>query len=287
MQSTFENINKLNFNLKNFSERLQFLNEKYVRNKDFYEEYKEKTYLSLENDCNYLLNSLDLEKARKYKYKILNKKEFDDLLKSEKKDNIDELAVLKTDNKNIYLSCDIRITNSDFKDDELKDVLIEYNKLKNKCKNILLGIKKGEKSSFTLNFIKRALASVNDDMILSKKSIKRFRRLSTKLGDIGTVPSYELIDYNNAEHIKNIIKYCKFGSLAPNNELSHIAFDVENIVKVMFKEKLINKTELNIINAINEGMSYVAIAREHNISETAIRKKFKIICRKISLRISD
>ena len=108
-------------------------------------------------------------------------------------------------------------------------------------------------------------------------------RPANKLGDIGSRPDFNSIKYSNPTHVKAIISNIRFGDIEPDNELSHIAYDIFNAKEKLHQRGNLDNIDLKIIEGINAGVSMRKLEEELGISNQAISKRFNKICEKISL----
>ncbi len=301
---------ELDYNLEKLKERRKYIDDKIKKVKTFYDEYifddnHYKVNLSkdddlsfdinifraLEKDANYILNSSDISKSKQNKYIFLSEEEFKKLLRKEssihtlieaENETGEVMAILKRDFENDYVNLSFCINKKDLERADSGQVLKEYDKMRNFLKEQIELNKAKKEYKVSLPVARRMLKSVNDDMLLAKKQLQGTRCQAKRLGDESGKFYSELIDYTNEKHIEAILTTIKLGSLDPSSDLSHIAFDMKNTIDVLFKTKKIDKLDLDIIEAKNYGIKNTELARENGISETAIRKRFKKICHKIS-----
>lgn len=297
-------IVKLDYTLENLEERINYIKTKYKEISEYHEEYTSDYYKvevnsndnlsadinifkAIERDASYLLNSLDIPKEREYRYNLLTQEEFDKLLRGENKADLYSdsfLNILKPDFTNDYINLSLVVTKRDIlEDSEMGEVLRQYNDIRECLKNEMRKIKMGEESHLKLYQIKSLLSGLIGDMLDTKRTYKGIRRPSTKLGDIGSCPDYDKIDYSNKDHVKAIIANVKFGEIQPDSELSHIAYDIEVAISGLYQQDMLDELDLEIINCINSGMSNISTAKEVGRDESTIRSRVNKICRRISV----
>ncbi|EOU2097107.1 hypothetical protein C0L75_03040 [Clostridium perfringens] len=316
-------LRELDFTRTNIAERLEYINLKYKKVKDFYNTYiftkekNEESFVKLskedyqeyykvnlnttdelsseinifkycEADANYLLNSLDVIKDKQQQYTILSEEEFKKILakersitsltEDEENQGENKMEILAAKETNDYINMNHSITKKDLEDEKCGKVLREYNNFRDflreemyKCKD------SNQNSNIPLYLIKRNLQSINDDMLLAKIQLKGIRNPAKRLGDIGSLPNIYAIDYSNPKHIKQILKFIKLGDLHPDNELSHIAFDMKVAIKNLKKQEKLNDTDLEVLEGYNAGEKIIIMAKELNISEGAIRQRLRKI----------
>lgn len=299
-----EKINELDYQKEKIEERLQYVNKKYSYMSKYHEEYTSEyfkvninnsdnlssdinIFKAIERDGNYLLNSIDIPRESQYKYNLLTQEEFDKKLKDEKKIDLsaeDIMDMLKPNFRNEFINMDLKITNKDIKEDsEMGEILRDYNVIKDHLKDEMQKIKLKKSSYLNISKIKMILGTINCDMLDVKKSCKGITRPSTKLGDIGSAPDFDSIDYSNPAHVKAIIANIRFGDIEPDSMLSHIAYDIERAIKVLYKHKKLDDLDLEIVDCLNSGYSERKTAEELNKGKTTIQQRVKKICRRIAL----
>lgn len=302
-----EEIFKLDYTKENSNDRLEVLNKKYSYMSKYHEEYTSEYYKvnlnskdnlscdinifkALERDGSYLLNSLDIPRDSQHKYTMLTQEEFDRLIKKEEKGDITDEAyknILEPKFKNDYINLDLVIKQKDISDDsEMGRILREYNNVKSHIKNEHNTIKNGGKSYLSLFDIKRNLGTLNCDMLDVKKSYKGITRPASKLGSIGGDIDWTEVDYTNVNQIKNLIRVVNFGEIKPDDELSHLAYDLEMAIDDLSKRGALDKIDLKIIEGINAGVSMRKLEEELGISNQAISKRYNKIAEKIAMYFS-
>ena len=302
-----EKIVELDYQRENLEERLDYINKKYSYVSRYHEEYTSDYYKvnvntddnlssdinifkAIERDANYLLNSVDIPRDKQHKYNIMTQEDFDKLLNKEEKDDITDEAyqnILKPKFKNDYINMDLKITSKDLTEDsEMGKILREYNRVKNHIKNEHNSIKKGGKSYLSFYDIKRNMGTLNCDMLDVKKSYKGITRPASKLGDIGGDIDWTEVDYTDAGQIKGLIKIVNFGEIRPDDELSHLAYDLEDAIDNLKKRGALDQIDLDIIEGINAGVSMRKLEEELGISNQAISKRYNKIAEKLAMYFS-
>ena len=141
-------------------------------------------------------------------------------------------------------------------------------------------LKNGEPTIYSVTKIKRLMSGLKDDMILAKEKIKRPIEIENN-GDFSPITDWLRFDFKNIDHVKAIL-YFKPRSLAPEDDLSILIYDVNNIIKNLFKLKQIDKTDLEILDMIRSEYTLTEIAKELGYSgKTSIFKRFNRIAEKI------
>ena len=302
-----EKIVELDYQRENIGERLDYINKKYSYVSKYHEEYTSEYYKvnvntddnlsadinifkAIERDGNYLLNSVDIPRDKQHKYNIMTQEDFDKLLKKEEKDDITDEAyqnILKPKFKNDYINMDLKITNKDLNEDsEMGEILRDYDAIKSHLKDEMRKIKSKEGSYLNVTKAKMILGTINCDMLDVKKSHKGITRPSTKLGDIGSAPDFNSIKYSNPAHVKAIISTVRFGDIEPDSMLSHLAYDIKKAIKDLRDRKEFDDIDMEIIEAVNCGVSMRKLSEEIKISQPAITKRFNKICNSIAMYYS-
>lgn len=252
----------------------------------------------LQSYATYILNSKDLPKEKQQEYTILSEEEFEKQLRRELATDFkaDNSIVLDTRPTNDYNNLTMKITNKDLnphlqnnkygvraKDLELAQVLNCYNDLKEHLKKELRKIQLGEKSNYDLYKIRTLLSKINDDMLLSKIKILAIRGQAKRLGDESPMNDYSELDYSNADHIKNMLKFCKLtGTPRPDDMMSHIGYDLQKAVKHLYKIKKIDSIDLEIIECYNAGYTFEDMGKEVGMKKQSVDYRLNKICRKIA-----
>lgn len=298
-----EKIIELDYTKEKVKERMEYIKMKYSYVRKYHEKYTSEYYKvnvntndnlssdinifkAIEKDANYLLNSLDLPREGEYKYNLLTQEEFDKKIKTENKADLygeGLVDVLRPELKNDYVNMDLKIEAKDLREaTELGRILREYEVVRIHLKKEMNNIKDGEGSYLKLYQIKNNLGSMKGDMLDCKKSYKGITRPSTKLGDESGKFYLEHIDYTNPDVVKAIITTIRFGEIQPDSILSHLAYDIEVVVKRLYEKGSIDSLDLEIIDCINSGMNNVRTAKEVNRDESTVRTRVNKICKKIA-----
>ena len=245
----------------------------------------------IENYANYMLNSKDLPRERQQKYNILSEEDFKKILqkelplshcnKSDNEDNEDSIDILDTRRENDYINLDFKITNSDFNDPGVMDVLISYQVLKDYLKAQLELIKNKEEAEIDLFKAKRILAGINDDMILSKIKLKQIRSHARRLGDESPMNDMSEIDYTNPEHIKAILRNCTFREIEPNNEMSLMAYDMEVAIRELYKSNKLDDIDLRVVELYNQGVVQREISKIINRDLKTTNQRIEKIIKRV------
>lgn len=299
-----EKISELDYTRENIEERLDYIKMKYSYVRNYHEEYTTEYYKvnvnsddnlsadinifkAIEKDGNYLLNSLDIPRDSQHKYNLLTQEEFDKKLKDEKKLDLfadDLVDVLKPNLKNEFTNMDLKITQKDLNEDsEMGEILREYDAVKTHLKEEIKKIKCKQGSYLNVSKAKMILGTINCDMLDVKKSYKGITRPSTKLGDIGSAPDYDSIKYSNPAHIKAIISSVRFGDIEPDSMLSHMAYDIEKAIKILYAKGKLDELDLEIVDCLNSGYSERRTADELKKGKTTIQQRINKICRRVAL----
>lgn len=308
---TANDLRKLNYELDSLEKRRECIEGMVGETgayKDFYEEYIEEYYKcdtnneltedinvfkNIENMGTYLLNSKDLPTEKKQEYKIYTDEQL--FKKSLMECNLQNsscddqeyneeqvIHYLLVNKRNEYYPKIEKITNSDLEHESLKEVLGDYNKFYAFLKEELLKIRNKQPSKLSLYQIKSIMKSVKDDMVLSKQKLLSIINFDP-VGDFTPFIDWEQFDFNNKEHIKAAL-YLDQEHIVPGDDMSIIAYDVNCAIKNMYKQGLLNDTDLRIVNKIRKNKSYTLqeIGKELNVSQQAISKRINKISEKIS-----
>lgn len=299
----------LDLNKEKFQERKIFIEDKLKRVEPFYKEYMDEFYkvelnttdeLSsdinifkyLERDGSYLLNSRDIPKSKLQQYKILDEREFrkqitrekslEFLLENSNTEDSDTMIVLKNEETNDYIAVDFKINKNDLEHENAGEVLKCYEKVREHLREEMQKIRNKEESYLNLYTIKNILKDINSDMILAKIQLRGIRCPAKRLGDIGSVPDFDSIDYTNVEHLKAILKNVRLGDLEPDSMISHIAFDMKQAIDHLHKEGKLDDMDYEIIECYNCKMSNVAIGKEIDRTENVVRQRLSKIFKRIA-----
>lgn len=310
-------LTKLDYELLNSNERLEFLNNLVKECQEFldtyftgteerepYYKYNPRTWkdvlsydtnvcIAIENLATYLLNSRDIPLERQQTYKIYTDEQ---LFKAAQKELSSKSSsktnqksegevmefLLRTSKSNAYFIKDTVLKPSDFGDKEynLGEILKAYDLMYQHLREHARKLKNGEKSSYSVTKIKRLMSGLKDDMILAKEKIKRPILLENN-GDFSNITEWSKFDFTNREHIKAIL-YFKPRQLSPDDDLAILIYDTNNIIKRLYKQKKLSKIDLEILEMLQNEFILEDIAKELGYSnESNIRYKINSIINKI------
>ena len=308
-------LTKIDYNLVNSVERLEYLNNLIEECKEFldvyftgteerepYYKYNPRTWkdvlshdtnvcMVLETLATYLLNSRDLPMERQQQYKIFTNEE---LFKAAQKElntksktsqgsenEIIEFLLRKSEG-NGYFVKDTVLKPSDFEDKEgnLGEILKAYDLMYQHLRENARKLKNGEECPYSVTKIKRLMSGLKDDMILSKEKIKRPIQLENN-GDFKSIIDWNKFDFTNKDHVKAIL-YFKPRKLSPEDNLAIIIYDTTNIIKKLFWLGRLSKVDLEILEMLQSQFTLSEIAKELGYSgESTIRKKLNKISEEI------
>lgn len=308
-------LTKINYDLINSKERLEYLNNLVLECQEFldtyftgteerepYYKYNPRTWkdvlshdtnvcMVLETLATYLLNSRDLPIERQQEYKIFTNEELfkaaQKELNSKSKSNqgseneIIEFLLRKSES-NGYFVKDTVLKPSDFEDTEynLGEILKAYDLMYQHLRKHARKLKNGEESPYSVTKIKRLMSGLKDDMILSKEKIKRPIQLENN-GDFKSSVDWDRFDFTNKEHVKAIL-YFKPRQLSPEDDLAIIIYDINKIIKHLYKQKKLNVVDLELLEMIQSQFTLSEIAEELEYSgKTSVFKRFDRIVEKI------
>lgn len=251
-------------------------------------------FKSIETMGSYLLNSRDLEKESKQQYKIYTDEQLFKISliegnaigrSGEGEQNIDEEQImhyLMSNKRNEYYSKEMKITNSDFQDERVSEVLEQYDTFYQYLKEELNKIRDKKKSNINLYQARNMMKSVKDDMILAKHKIVRPIEI-TPSGDFSPSTDWDLFNFTDKEHIRAVLYMDKQG-IIPDDDISLIVYDVNKALKELYKNGELDKTDMNIIALIRQDKSYTLsqIGEGLEVSQQAISKRIDKISKKIA-----
>lgn len=241
----------------------------------------------LETLATYLLNSRDIPLEKQQEYKIFTdealfkaaQKELNTKSKANGSTENEVLEFLvRNSSSNGYFAKDTKLNPSDFKDTEqnLGVILGYYDLMYQHLRIHARKLRNGEKSPYSVTKIKRLMSGLKDDMIITKEKIKRPIELENN-GDFKTVTDWSQFDYTNEKHIKAIL-YFKPRKLSPNDDLAVLIYDVNNIIKHLFKTGKLTNIDMDILDMIRNNFTLDEIAKELGYSnKSTIFKKFNKI----------
>lgn len=247
----------------------------------------------------YILNSKDLPRDRQLEYTILTEDEFKKQLLKEMATDFksDAGVVLDTRPTNDYKNLDLKITKKDMypelqhnpygireKDKELASILNNYETLREHLRCEMAKIKSGEGSYLTLYQIKSMLATIMGDMYDAKRMVLGVRNQAKRLGDESPYNDFSTLDYSNPEHIKQCLKFCTITkSPRPDDDVSHIGYDLHIAIKTLFDSNLLDGTDKEIIECYNCGSYTIReIAKEIKKDTKTVQQRLDKICRRIA-----
>lgn len=260
----------------------------------------------LEMYANYILNSKDIPREKQQQYKILTEQAFKTILKREQllssisnEDNDSDVAVediiLDTRPANDYTNLDLVIKESDLdvtkqnnaygirnKDIYLAKVLNDYKVTYDYLREMMSRAKAGEKTQIPLNKIIQLTSGIKRDMLDSKNMILGIRCKAKRLGDEKPMNDMSTIDYTNPDHVKVILKNCTFGNVEPDNEMTHMAYDMEVAIINLFKNGTFDDIDIKAVQMYNQGYTHKDIALGIEREEKTTRQRLDKIFRKIA-----
>lgn len=295
---TVSDLKKLDFNIDNNKDRIEYVENILKHCEDLLMEYNDKYYKvsttnELSEDINifkniellttYILNSKDLPTESKQNYKIFTDEQL--FIKANKENEVDydnAINFLKNNKRNEYLAKTITIESSDFEDERIKDILICYKNMLDYVKSQLSLARKGEKIEIkNIKLAKKISKELKDDMILTKEKIIRPIKLPLN-GDFTSKTDWDKFDYKNKQHIRAIL-YINRSVISPDDELSMIRYDVDLAIKYLYKNKKLDRKDIEILKMINKDKSftYEDIGKELKISKQAVYNRINRITNRI------
>lgn len=290
---------------RTLNERKEYLNDKYSTVRPFYEAFTgeiynpnitEKESLSheinifkyLERDGSYLLSSEDV-KREKHIAKSLEEYDLSLRMASGKYGvNFDVAINTSTNTSNThYINNETTITDADFKNKKYGNYLRSYKKTKDLLKKEMRKIKNREGSMYSLTQIMKMLNAINTDMELVKQyhtEIVQYGVNDKKLGFIGEVSRYtNAIDYCNKEHISALLGNLNpHQRINPDNELSHIAYDLRCMLDNLRKSKTLSDEDIRLINLVREtNLTMEQIAEILLVTRKTVYNRWNNIVKKI------
>ena len=247
----------------------------------------------------YLLNSKDLPREKQMEYTVLTEDDFKkQLLKEMATDfKTDAGVVLDTRPTNDYKNLDLKITKKDMypelqknpygvrdKDIELASILNDYETLREHLRSEMAKIKNGECSYLSLYKIKSMLSTIIGDMHDAKRMVLGIRNQAKRLGDETPYSDFSILDYNNPEHVKHMLKFCSITKTPrPDDMVSHIGYDLYKAINKLSKRKKIDDIDKEIIECYNSGNYTIReIAKEINKDSKTVQQRLDKISRRIT-----
>lgn len=301
-------LNVLDLEKDNVKERMAFVEQKHEKIVPFYNNYLDNYYKvnvntddelssqinifkALERDGSYILNSRDIPRDRQQEYKFYNQEEFDKLINNENKMDLYSegvMEILERPSQNHYKNMDLIIKKQDIEDQgEMGYILRQYEGARIHLRNEMANLKNGQPSYLSLYKIKNLLGGFMADMLDTKKHYKRVTRPSTKQGDESGAFDTSAIDYTNPEHIKVLLKMTPLDELQPDNELSHLGYDMKVAITALVDKGKLDLIDLNIIEGINAGVTIQQLGAEVGMSHQAVSKRVDSISKKIAKHYAD
>lgn len=318
-------ISQIDYELHSLQDRINCVN-KILEEDSYYVEYFDKYFVyspncnqhlsendnvcrSLEKMADYLLFSEEekqRQKENKTEYKIFKSAKMFKLATREMgAGDINELEINKPmcmlieGNKNYYLENKQNIFESDFKDREIGDILIDYRNLKNQCSEkigynkILISLYKNQLSNPTIdndyakeisqqltelrrynNKLRMQVSLLKDDMLQSKHGIKKpieFKHIS---------PCSTEIDWYlfNFSDINQVLALLQCPSKPLNTDLGVLVYDLEQLMsKIKF-----NDTQKKVLDLWrNQSMTQEVIAEVLHTAQQNISLTLRSIARMI------
>lgn len=307
--STKDIINMLDFNKHELKERLTLV-EELLENTEFFIEYFSEKYNPnagtetplaennnvcklLETIGTYILNSREVvEENRKNKTQYLfvtNQSWFK--TKMDREISIQELSAnqygecrelipfLLQKEKNYKKQIVTKIYQKDLqREDELGRILNEYQSFLSNVEDRLRSKRVEDKGKRYL--LTRACGSLREDMKYTKDSLLGTFRLKMKgFQETTEYNILDAIDFTQIKHIKALLKM-KSEGLEPDNDLSVLLYDFNNIVK----ESNLTEKEKEVVEFMQQGMTTTEIAREYKVTKQAVSKWQGNIAKKIQKR---
>ena len=312
---TLNNFRQLNFKITDLESRKQIVNDLIENSRDekglsFFENYTDKHYKdklngndelseghnvfrTLENLANYLLGSDEIRSQRKndqqqYKF-YMDETEF--RLRTQKEQLFENVAnnnemnsenvihfLLTSQNENYRLSSNLSVTAKDIHaDNYCGKVLREYNTfLTHVDKQIKNPDEEYKGKRYILTKAKR---DILNDMLITKTQLQGIIKAKHVYKD-STVIEWDCFDWSNHSHIKELI-YVQSG-FHPENEISFLLLDLENLVKDMVSKGKLTKSEIKVYKYIRRGYKNNEIADVLQVRRTYISNTVAVIVKKIS-----
>lgn len=252
----------------------------------------------IQSYASYILNSKDLPREKQQEYSILTEEEFEkQLLKETATDfKVESNVVLDCRPKNDYINLEHKVTKKDLyphlqnnkygvreKDLYLAEVLNCYETFREYLREEMRKLKNGEPTKLTLYKLKTLLGGLAGDVVDAKKMILGIRAQAKRLGDESPLNDYSTLDYNNPEHIKYILKFCKITkSPRPDDMMSHIGYDMYVAIKKLTKLKQLDNIDREIIECFNANYTLEDIGKEVGMKKQSVDYRLKRICEKIT-----
>lgn len=292
------NLKNMDFKIENKAERIKYA-EKILKDCDeLLMEYIDKYYKfdtknELSDDINvfknlellatYILNSKDIPTESKQSYKIFTDEQLFIKASKENEGNYDNAMIfLKNNKRNEYIVKPLSIEPEDFEDERLKDILIPYKSMLDYVRSQLSLARKGEKIEMkNIKLAKKISKEIKDDMILTKEKILRPIQLPLN-GDFTSRIDWDQFNYRNKEHVRAML-YINRSSIAPDDELSLIRYDMDVAIKHLRRKKKLDDKDMEILKMIrcDKSYTYEDIGCELEMSKQAVYSRINRIAKKI------
>lgn len=254
----------------------------------------------LELLADYLLNSKEIREERKSEktqyYFYMNKEEFKLRTNREfllnnmntadfKSDNVDNVIhYLLGKQKNVKSKKIQIITNKDLKEDSYcGQVLRDYNVLKNRVDYLLKNPKESKLKRYKITSMKK---SINDDMYITKKDLKGiFGEKPKNLIKDTTIPSWEMFDFKNKDHVKRLIYIQK--EFIPDDDVSILLLDLDMTIEKLAKNKKITKHQYEVVKLIRKGYKNIEICDLKQIKKPRITAIVNAVVFKINKHFEE
>lgn len=166
--------------------------------------------------------------------------------------------------------------------DYCSNVLKEYYQLLDYADMAIKDIKINSQSKYRGKRYKftKLKKDVTYDMIYCKNSLRGiFGEKPKNLLHDSTVPCWEEFDWYEESHIKALLYVIK--DFNPQDEISMLAFSLDNLLEQLFKINLFSKQEEKVIIYLRKGYKNREISKQLNITDVKVSRIVNRICRKI------
>lgn len=303
----------LDFTLSGLEERKEYVENLLSNDNDFFSIYFDKYYKdnvtnndelsesnsvckTLENLANYMLGSEEVREDRKnsktqYKFyidetefKLRTKKELPMTNLTHKSENSEletldnVIHFLKQNKENFKKEKTLTIKNSDFKTNDycaevLNDYNILYTFLSEEIKNP--DRIKGKRQKLT-----KMKKEVMDDMLYTKEHLNGiFGKNPRNLLADSTCPNWDELDYKNVQHMKKLLYVTT--DFHPENELSFLVMDLENLYKKCVEKNVLSNRERHIYKMLRRGYKNVEIANQIKTDRYVVTRTVNTLAKKL------
>lgn len=240
----------------------------------------------LDRVSSYLLNSEEVREDKKdnteYRFytdeaafeKAINKELNLGDMNNGEEENI--IHFLKKENRNFKKPKTQTIKKSDYKRDELHQVLTDYDAY---LKSVTTELKDHKNSKLSRFQLSRISGSVKQDMIMSKDILLGVFGYKTNASESSEI-DWSSINFGNYEHMRALI--CLRPGYRNDEDLMYIIEDFNDKLK---KIKLTNE-QWEIIDMLRSNMRVSEIGREFNTSRQNIDQRIKLIINKFCKKYS-